>query len=228
MATTAHPRLGRPGARGGVPGAAAVARRGRGAGRGQHAGRRGAPARPLEPLPGRPGGRPPLQADPARLPRLPPPHRAGPRRRPRPGRGAGGRAAEGGRLPLGVAARRRRHDRCDGDLGRGLGARRRHGPRSRSASAARTSTSRSAAATSAPWLPAGRLCVADAEGAVAVLFGAPGQASPVATRTAHPCSPSRSRGVPDIHVSEALWTVADTLAGWDYAATTNNAGCAWW
>ena len=57
-------------------------------------------ARHVEPLPRRAGDRPALQADPARLPGLLPPHRPGPRRRPRPGRGGGRRAAQGRRLPL--------------------------------------------------------------------------------------------------------------------------------
>jgi DNA/RNA-binding domain of Phe-tRNA-synthetase-like protein len=64
----------------------------------------------------------------------------------------------------------------------------------------------------APWLPGGRLCVADAEGAVAVLFGdvAPGHGVTPATRSAHLFA-VQVPGVPDVHVSEALWTVTDTL-----------------
>ena len=56
--------------------------------------------------------------------------------------------------------------------------------------------------------------MADAEGAVAVLFGAvaPGHGVTRATRSAHLFA-VQVLGVPDIHVSEALWTVADTLAG---------------
>ena len=66
----------------------------------------------------------------------------------------------------------------------------------------------------APWLPDGRLVVADGEGPVAVLFGdvAPGHAAGDASSAAVLFS-VQVAGVPDIHVSEALWTVADTLEG---------------
>jgi DNA/RNA-binding domain of Phe-tRNA-synthetase-like protein len=66
----------------------------------------------------------------------------------------------------------------------------------------------------APWLPGGRLVVTDAEGPVAVLFGdvAPGHAVGQDTHEAVVFS-VQVAGVPDIHVSEALWTVADTLEG---------------
>ncbi|MGI8624305.1 MAG: phenylalanine--tRNA ligase beta subunit-related protein [Solirubrobacteraceae bacterium] len=64
----------------------------------------------------------------------------------------------------------------------------------------------------APWLPAGRLVVADRAGPVAVLFGA-------VAASHHPTAATRRsvlfsvqvEGVPAIHVSEALWTVVDIL-----------------
>ena len=62
-------------------------------------------------------------------------------------------------------------------------------------------------------LPPGRLVVADAAGPVAVLFGEPDAKHAVTRQT------QRIRlftlqvgGVPDIHISEALWTALD--AGW--------------
>ena len=66
----------------------------------------------------------------------------------------------------------------------------------------------------APWLPAGRLVVADADGPVAVLFGdiAPGHAAGPRTRRTVLYA-VQVAGVPSIHVSEALWTVADILDG---------------
>jgi DNA/RNA-binding domain of Phe-tRNA-synthetase-like protein len=68
----------------------------------------------------------------------------------------------------------------------------------------------------APWLPAGRLCVTDEEGPVAILFGdlAPGHTVTPDTRRAQLFS-VQVAGVPSIHISEALWTVADTIAGAD-------------
>jgi DNA/RNA-binding domain of Phe-tRNA-synthetase-like protein len=68
----------------------------------------------------------------------------------------------------------------------------------------------------APWLPAGRLCVVDDQGPVAILFGdvAPGHGVTKATRRAHLFA-IQVAGVPSIHVSEALWTVEDILAGED-------------
>jgi DNA/RNA-binding domain of Phe-tRNA-synthetase-like protein len=64
----------------------------------------------------------------------------------------------------------------------------------------------------APWLPAGRLVVADAQGPVAVLFGdvAPSHGVTEATQAAVVFS-VQVAGVPDIHVSEALWTVAEAV-----------------
>jgi len=64
----------------------------------------------------------------------------------------------------------------------------------------------------APWLPGGRLVVADAAGPVAVLFGD-------VSASHHPTAGTRRSvlfslqvdGVPAIHVSEALWTVADIV-----------------
>jgi DNA/RNA-binding domain of Phe-tRNA-synthetase-like protein len=68
----------------------------------------------------------------------------------------------------------------------------------------------------APWLPSGRLCVADAEGPVAVLFGdvAPGHQVTRETTSAYLFA-VQVAGVPAIHVSEALWTVEDIVAGAD-------------
>jgi DNA/RNA-binding domain of Phe-tRNA-synthetase-like protein len=70
----------------------------------------------------------------------------------------------------------------------------------------------------APWLPAGRLCVVDAGGPVAILFGnlAPGHEVTRETRRAHLFA-IQVAGVPSIHVSEALWTVQDIVAGADEA-----------
>jgi DNA/RNA-binding domain of Phe-tRNA-synthetase-like protein len=64
----------------------------------------------------------------------------------------------------------------------------------------------------APWLPAGRLAVVDDEGPVAVLFGdlAPGHEATPRTREAVLFS-VQVGGVPHIHVSEALWTVAEIV-----------------
>jgi DNA/RNA-binding domain of Phe-tRNA-synthetase-like protein len=62
-------------------------------------------------------------------------------------------------------------------------------------------------------LPAGRLVLADDAGPVGVLFGAlaPGRGvGPRTTRIA--LLALQVAGVPDIHVEEALWTVADILA----------------
>jgi len=67
---------------------------------------------------------------------------------------------------------------------------------------------------SAVTLPAGRLVVADARNALAVLFGdvAPGHG--VTSRTGEMVLFSVAvPGVPGIHVEEALWTVWDILAG---------------
>ena len=64
----------------------------------------------------------------------------------------------------------------------------------------------------APWLPAGRLVVADAEGPVAVLFGDVAAGHGVGPRTRRTVLYSvQVAGVPSIHVSEALWTVGDIL-----------------
>jgi DNA/RNA-binding domain of Phe-tRNA-synthetase-like protein len=63
------------------------------------------------------------------------------------------------------------------------------------------------------WLPAGRLVVADLAGAVAVLFGDVAPTHAVTPRTARArLFTVQVEGVPAIHVSEALWTVADTVA----------------
>jgi DNA/RNA-binding domain of Phe-tRNA-synthetase-like protein len=63
-------------------------------------------------------------------------------------------------------------------------------------------------------IPAGRLVLADDAGPVGVLFGrlAPGRG--VGPRTARiTLLALQVAGVPDIHVEEALWTVADILTG---------------
>ena len=62
------------------------------------------------------------------------------------------------------------------------------------------------------WLPAGRLVIADPAGPVAVLFGdvAPTHGVTSATKRARLFT-VQVEGVPDIHVSEALWTVADII-----------------
>jgi DNA/RNA-binding domain of Phe-tRNA-synthetase-like protein len=63
-------------------------------------------------------------------------------------------------------------------------------------------------------VPVGRLLVADDAGPVGVLFGAlaPGRGvGPETTRMT--LFSAQVAGVPDIHVEEALWTVADILAG---------------
>lgn len=66
----------------------------------------------------------------------------------------------------------------------------------------------------APTLPAGRLVVADASSALAVLFGdlAPGHGVGPETR-AIALYAVQVAGVPDIHVEEALWTCCSVLAG---------------
>jgi len=67
---------------------------------------------------------------------------------------------------------------------------------------------------SAPALPQGRLVVADASSALAVLFGdlAPGHGVGPATRAVSLYA-VQVAGVPDIHVEEALWTCCSVLAG---------------
>jgi DNA/RNA-binding domain of Phe-tRNA-synthetase-like protein len=66
----------------------------------------------------------------------------------------------------------------------------------------------------APELPAGRLVVADAAGALAVLFDDVAPAHGVTSRTRELALFSVAvPGVPDIHVEEALWTVWDIVAG---------------
>ena len=128
--------------RGRVPGPPPARAHARGALRSQLAGAPRAVARALRPLPRRAGDRAAAPADPARLPRLLPPHRARPRRAPHAGRGAGARAAEVRRLPLALGARRRAHDRGDGDRRAGVGARRR--PAGRGGRAARRGARRAA------------------------------------------------------------------------------------
>ena len=63
-------------------------------------------------------------------------------------------------------------------------------------------------------LPEGRLVVADAAGAVAVLFGDPAPGCGVTQRSRDLAIFSVAvPGVPPIHVEEALWTVWDIVAG---------------
>ncbi len=66
----------------------------------------------------------------------------------------------------------------------------------------------------APTLPQGRLVVADASSALAVLFGdlAPGHGVGPETR-AMTLYAVQVAGVPDIHVEEALWTCCSVLVG---------------
>lgn len=62
------------------------------------------------------------------------------------------------------------------------------------------------------WLPHGQLVVADLLGAVAVLFGAVARTHAVGSDTIRTRLFSvQVEGVPAIHVSEALWTVADIV-----------------
>ena len=62
-------------------------------------------------------------------------------------------------------------------------------------------------------LPAGRLVLADDAGPVGVLFGALAAGRGVGPRTTRIALLAlQVAGVPDIHVEEALWTVADILA----------------
>lgn len=66
----------------------------------------------------------------------------------------------------------------------------------------------------APWLPAGRLVIADDVGTLAVLFGevAPGHLATPETRDVVLFS-VQVGGVSMVSVAEALWTVADLAAG---------------
>lgn len=62
-------------------------------------------------------------------------------------------------------------------------------------------------------IPAGRLLVADDAGPVGVLFGALAPSRGVGPETTRMTLLSvQVAGVPDIHVEEALWTVADILS----------------
>jgi DNA/RNA-binding domain of Phe-tRNA-synthetase-like protein len=63
-------------------------------------------------------------------------------------------------------------------------------------------------------LPAGRLVIADPEGPVAVLFGelAPDRQVVKATLAVRLFA-VQVAGVPEVHVSEALWTCAEALSG---------------
>ena len=110
------------------------------------------------------------------------------------------------------AARRRADDRGDGDRRAGVGARRRPARGRARAAPARRAASASAAASTRPTCPPGGCCVADDAGPVGVLFGAlaPGRGvGPETTRMT--LLALQVAGVPDIHVEEALWTVADIL-----------------
>ena len=63
-------------------------------------------------------------------------------------------------------------------------------------------------------IPRGRLLVADAAGPVGILFGALAPGRGVGAETTRMTLISvQVAGVPDIHVEEALWTVADILTG---------------
>src|SRR4051794_36907272 len=63
-------------------------------------------------------------------------------------------------------------------------------------------------------LPGGRLVVADGAGPVGVLFGALAPGRGVGPRTTRMTLLAvQVAGVPDIHVEEGLWTVADILSG---------------
>jgi len=63
-------------------------------------------------------------------------------------------------------------------------------------------------------IPVGRLLVADEAGPVGVLFGPLAHGRGVGPRTTRMTLFSvQVAGVPDIHVEEALWTVADILTG---------------
>jgi DNA/RNA-binding domain of Phe-tRNA-synthetase-like protein len=63
-------------------------------------------------------------------------------------------------------------------------------------------------------IPAGRLLVADDAGPAGVLFGALAPERGVGPRTTRMTLFSvQVAGVPDIHVEEGLWTVADILSG---------------
>ena len=64
----------------------------------------------------------------------------------------------------------------------------------------------------APWLPAGRLVVADLAGPIAQLFDDVAPRHAVTRATTRTCLFSvQVEGVPAIHVSEALWTVTDIV-----------------
>ena len=135
-----------------------------------------ASARTVEPLPRRARDRRAPRAGAGRLPRVLPPHRPRSRRRAHADRGGRARAHAARRLSHGRAARGRAADRAARHRRPGVGARRatRRRPARASARAARASAS--AAPRDAPLLPSGRLVVADAGAALAVLFGelAPG------------------------------------------------------
>ena len=68
----------------------------------------------------------------------------------------------------------------------------------------------------APWLPAGRLVVADDEGPAAVLFGdVAGSHLPTSRTTRLTLFAVQVAGVPSIHVEEALWLVTEIVGGDD-------------
>ena len=118
-----------------------------------------------------------------------------------------------GGFRLALGARRRAHDRGDGDRRAGVGARRRRGSRASSGCArAAARRARSAAARRARRCPRAGWCVADDAGPVAVLFGALAPGRGVGRRTTRiTLLALQVAGVPDIHVEEALWTVADAI-----------------
>ncbi|CAA9539816.1 MAG: hypothetical protein AVDCRST_MAG30-4625, partial [uncultured Solirubrobacteraceae bacterium] len=120
--------LGRPRRGVGVPRAAARAHRGPRRPAPQSVGAQGAAARSLRRLPWPAGGDDAPTADPGGLPRLLPPHRPRPGRRPHARRGARAPAAAGRRVQVAQHARRRADHRDDGDRRAAVGARRRPRP----------------------------------------------------------------------------------------------------
>ena len=116
-----------------------------------------------------------------------------------------------GGFALALGARRRAHDRGDGDRRAGVGARRRPA-RGRARAARRGRGERLGGGEYAHDLPAGRLVLADDAGPVGVLFGALAPGRGVGPRTTRiTLLALQVAGVPDIHAEEALWIVADAI-----------------
>ena len=117
-----------------------------------------------------------------------------------------------GGFRLALGARRRAHDRGDGDRRAGVGARRRPAGGGGRAARRASAASGSAAASTRTTCPPGRLVLADDAGPVGVLFGALAPGRGVGRRTTRiTLLALQVAGVPDIHVEEALWTVADAI-----------------